>query len=108
MSPETIGALFAGLVALTGAIATAAARRSERLAREKRELLREVRELREQRRKSDRFIGSCLRVFDLHGLAAPRPPEGLFDDLDVDLGFADTDEPPAHRRTRRADRAAPT
>lgn len=103
MTPETIAALFGGLVAVIGAVATVAAKRSERLSREVRELRREVRELRIQQRLSDRYIGRLLRQLDLNDLPVPRPPEGLFDDLDPD---PDSDESPALRRTGRHERAA--
>jgi hypothetical protein len=88
VSPELIAAVFAGLVALVGAVSTFTARRSQRQAEELTALREENAALRasngaylKQRRLTDQWVGQVLRFMDLSGVPVPDPPEGLFDDF---------------------------
>lgn len=88
MSPELIAAIFAGVVALIGAVGTLTARRSQRQSEELQALRAENADLRKstgsylrQRRLTDQWIGQVLRAMDLRGVPVPDPPEGLFDDF---------------------------
>lgn len=80
MTPELIGSIFAGVVALVSAAGTYAATRNKRLVKSERTLRRENRILRERNELKLRYIYRLRKQVIGHGREPVKPPPGL--DLD--------------------------
>lgn len=84
MTPEQIGAIFAGIVALVSAAGTYAATRNKRLVKSERTLRRENKILRERNERKLRYIYRLRKQIISHGREPVKPPPGLeLDDEEV-------------------------
>lgn len=88
MTPEQIGALFAGVVALVSAAGTYAATRNKRLVKSERSLRKENRILRERNELKLRYIYRLRKQIISLGRNPVKAPEDL--ELDEEVAADDT------------------
>jgi len=88
VTPEQIGAMFAGVVALVSAAGTYAATRNKRLVKSERTLRKENRLLRERNEKKLRYIYRLRRQIISLGKTPAKAPPGLELDEEVPVDDA--------------------
>lgn len=77
MSPELVGSIFAGIVALVSAAGTYAATRNKRLVKSERSLRKENRNLRERNELKLKYIYRLRKQIISFGRTPVKPPAAL-------------------------------